>query len=249
MAKLGNFRAVGGPVSGLGSEASTTDPKEFPMAESRPRPYSRPVFDQDLILRSEPAQRVMAREFTRVVHALYAIDVILRIIGEPEEIDEIETLVSGLIGECARGVQGEQARLDKLREDHGVTQVPRYTNPATHSIRIVSPQVAQFVALVGRLDELMVALDALWLCGVLSNKQRAEGAYQWQQRLLRLGRRIVAIEQRARASAGKRGETQEVKELAGEAEPGDLAVGQEPVENSPSELGEDEKGAESEENG
>lgn len=196
------------------------------MAESRPRPYSRPVFDQDLILRSEPAQRVMAREFTRVVQALYAIDVILRIIGEPQEIDEIETLVSELIGECARGVQGEQARLDKLREDHGVTQVPRYTNPATHSIRIVSPQVAQFVALVGRLDELMVALDALWLCGVLSNKQRAEGAYQWQQRLLRLGRRIVAIEQRARASAGKRGKEAVVREVAGEAADARLTSGE-----------------------
>lgn len=219
------------------------------MAESRPRPYSRPVFDQDLILRSEPAQRVMAREFTRVVHALYAIDVILRIIGEPREIDDIETLVSGLIGECARGIQGEQARLDKLREDHGVTQVPRYTNPATHSIRIVSPQVAQFVALVGRLDELMVALDALWLCGVLSNKQRADGAYQWQQRLLRLGRRIIAIEQRARASAGKRGKGEEVKELAGEEDAGGLAVGQESVETPWSGLGEEAAGVESVENG
>jgi hypothetical protein len=45
----------------------------------------------------------------------------------------------------------------------------------------------------------------LWLCGILTNKQRADGAYQWQQRLLRLGRRIVEIERRARASAGKRG--------------------------------------------
>lgn len=186
------------------------------MAESKSHAYSRPVFDQTLTLRSEPAQRVMRREFSRVVSALYAIDVILRIIGETQEIDEIEEIVSSLIGDCARDVQAEQARLDQLREDHGVTQLPRYTNPETLDVRIVSPQVAQFVALVRRMDDLMVALDALWLSGSLTNKQRADGAYQWQQRLLRLGRRIVAIEQRARASAGKQGKGEEVRETAGE---------------------------------
>lgn len=184
------------------------------MAESKPHAYSRPVFDQTFTLRSEPALRVMRREFSRVVSALYAIDVILRIIGEAQEIDEIEGIVSGLIGDCARDVQNEQARLDQLREDHGVTQLPRYTNPETLSVRIVSPQVAQFVALVRRMDDLMVALDALWLSGSFTNKQRADGAYQWQQRLLRLGRRIVAIEQRARASAGKRGKADAVRETS-----------------------------------
>jgi hypothetical protein len=31
------------------------------MADARPRPYSRPVFDQELTLRTEPALRVIAR--------------------------------------------------------------------------------------------------------------------------------------------------------------------------------------------
>jgi hypothetical protein len=189
------------------------------MADARPRPYSRPVFDQELTLRTEPALRVIAREFERVVESLYAIDVILRIIGEPDAIDEIEDLVSRLIGDCAADVQREQARLDQLKEDHGVSQVPRYTHPETRTVRIVSPQVAQFVALVGRLDDLMVALDALWLCGILGNKQRANGAYQWQQRLLKLGRRIVAIEQRARISARRRGKDEAVREWAGGEDP------------------------------
>lgn len=167
---------------------------------------------------------------------------ILRILGEIEAIDEIEDLVSTLISECAADVQREQARLDKLKEDHGVSQVPRYTHPETRTVRIVSPQVAQFVALVSRLDDLMVALDALWLCGILGNKQRANGAYQWQQRLLKLGRRIVAIEQRARVSARKRGKDEEVKELAGEEESGDLAVEQKVVANPPFVFGEEEDG-------
>mgnify|MGYP000149157636 CR=1 FL=1 len=56
------------------------------------------------------------------------------------------------------------------------------------------------------------------LTGVLTNKQRARGAYDWRTRLLRTGRRIIEIERRARASAEKRGKTEEI--AATEAEGG-----------------------------
>ena len=39
-------------------------------------------------------------------------------------------------------------------------------------------------------------MDALWLTGVLTNKQRADGAYQWRIRVLRTGREIIEIERR-----------------------------------------------------
>jgi hypothetical protein len=167
----------------------------------------------------------MAWEFTRVVNALYAIDVILRIIGDDQEIDEVKTVVNTLIGDCGKDVQNEKAQLEKLREDSGITQLPRYTNPATTTVRIVSPQVAQFVALVQRMDELMVTLDALWLCGVLTSKQRSNGAYQWQQRLLRMGRRIVEIERRARASAQQKGKEGEIQEATNPEISGDEGGG------------------------
>lgn len=186
------------------------------MAEAKNRAYSRPVFDQHITIQSEQAQRVFEREFPRVVSSLYAIDVILRIIGDDREIDEVEGMVGAMIGDCAKDIQNEKGRIEKLREDNGITTSPRYTNPEQVEVRIVSPQVSQFVALLQKMDELMIALDALWLCGVLSNKQRSDGVYQWQQRLLRLGRRIVAIERRARASAGRRGKLAEVREATGD---------------------------------
>lgn len=186
------------------------------MAEAKNRAYSRPVFDQRITIQSEQAQRVFEREFARVVSSLYAIDVILRIIGDDREIDEVEGMVGAMIGDCAKDIQDEKGRIEKLREDNGITASPRYTNPEQVEVCIVSPQVSQFVALLQKMDELMIALDALWLCGVLSNKQRSDGVYQWQQRLLRLGRRIVAIERRARASAGRRGKLAEVREATGD---------------------------------
>ena len=95
------------------------------MAEAKARSYSRPVFDQQVILQSEQAQRVYEREFRRVVEALYAIDVILRIIGDSQEADTVESMVSEMIAECADEIKSEQARFDKLREDNGITAIPR----------------------------------------------------------------------------------------------------------------------------
>jgi hypothetical protein len=57
----------------------------------------------------------------------------------------------------------------------------------------------------------MTVMDALWLTGVLTNKQRADGAYQWRIRILRTGREIIEIERRARASAEKRGKGEELE--------------------------------------
>ena len=169
-----------------------------------------------MVLQSEQAQRVYEREFRRVVEALYAIDVILRIIGDSQEADSVENMVSEMIAECAEEIKSEQARFDKLREDNGITATPRYTHPGQVLIRIVSPQAAQFAALLRNMDALLVSLDTLWLCGVMGNKQRGNGVYQWQQRLLRLGREIVDIERRARISAARRGKGDEVREVAGD---------------------------------
>jgi len=193
----------------------------------KPHLQPRPQFDQTVTLQSERAQRVYEREFRRVVEALYAIDVILRIIGDSQKADSVESMVSEMIAECANEIKNEQARFDKLREDNGITAKPRYTHPGKVEIRIVSPQAAQFAALLQKMDALMISLDTLWLCGVMGNKQRGNGVYQWQQRLLRLGRRIVDIEKRARISAARRGKADEVREAAGDLSDGKDSEGSE----------------------
>lgn len=174
------------------------------MAGSRPT-FSRPVFDQSFAVQSEHAQRLLDRGFHLVVRALYGIDAVLPIIGEEAETAEVEALVTRLVATCAAELQGEQARLEKLCEDHGVAERPRYTRPEEVKVRVSSPQVAQFAALIRALDALMIVMDALWLTGVLTNQQRADGAYAWRRRVLRLGREIIAIERRAQAAARARG--------------------------------------------
>jgi hypothetical protein len=178
--------------------------------------FSRPVFDQTIRIQSNHAQRLLDRGFLLVVRALYGIDVVLRIIGDDEEMDQVEEIVGSLIAELAEELRAEHARLAQLREANGISTTPRYTNPKQITVHISSPQLAQYTALIEELDRLMTVMDTLWLTRVLTNRQCADGAYQWRTRVLRTGREIIEIERRARASAEKRGKGEE---LAGVEEP------------------------------
>ena len=183
------------------------------MPQAARSTFSRPVFDQTITIRSNHAQRLLDRGFLLVVRALYGIDVVLRIIGDEEEMDQVEEIVGSLIGALAEELKAEHARLAQLREANGISATPRYTNPKRITVHISSPQLAQYTALIEELDRLMTVMDALWLTGVLTNKQRADGAYQWRTRVLRTGREIIDIERRARASAEKRGKGEELSEV------------------------------------
>lgn len=166
------------------------------MSESPQRPYSRPVFGRKVSLRTETAQRVMEREYVRVENALYSLEVILRIIGKPEAVDVIESAVNQHLIGCLQQVEAELGRFKKLMDDHGILEIPDYTQAREIEVGVSSPQVGQYLMLVQNLDELISRMDALWLMGVLSNQQRADGAYRWQQTVLQMGRKIAELQRR-----------------------------------------------------
>lgn len=203
------------------------------MAENTPKKItkpviSRPVFERTIKINSEQAIRVIRKSYDRLIKSLYAIDVILRIIGEERAIDELEGLVSNMIGECAQQLQAEKTRLDKMTADNGITETPVYTNPTDFKAQIASPQIAQFIELIKLLDQLMIVMDTLWLCQIVSSKQCVDARYQWQQRLQRLANRIVTIERIAHRAAYDQGRGEEVRVAREEsgltAEPEEIGV-------------------------
>jgi translation elongation factor EF-Ts len=188
------------------------------MSEAAPQPksttrraISRPIFQRTFAVNSEQAIRVIRNSYNRLMVSLYAIDVILRIIGREETVDEIESIVSQMIAECAEQLQQEKLRLEKLKADNGITETPTYTHPKEFVAKIASPQIAQFVELIRLLDQLMMVMDTLWLCQVISNKRCIEARYEWQQRLQRLANKIVTMERHAHQAAYAQGHGEEVR--------------------------------------
>ena len=188
------------------------------MSETAPQPksasrraISRPIFERTFSINSEQAIRVIRNSYHRLMVSLYAIDVILRIIGREETVDEIESLVSQMIAECAEQLQQEKSRLEKLKADNGISETPTYTHPREFVAKIASPQIAQFVELIRLLDQLMIVMDTLWLCQVISNKHCIAARLQWQQRLQRLANKIVTMERHAHQAAYEQGHGEEVR--------------------------------------
>ena len=62
------------------------------------------------------------------------------------------------------------------------------------------------------LSSLSVIYYSAQLFSVLSNKQRVDGNYAWQQRIIKLARRIIDIEIRARKSVKAKGKEAEVEQ-------------------------------------
>lgn len=188
--------------------------KEKRVKKSDKRPYSRPAFHQKLEINSLQAQRVMDRNFDRVAKALFSIDVILRIIGDKNEVNEVEEIIRSQIEKASEDILASTKQLKKVMEDNGIEDVPGYSAPNSYSIEITSPQIAQYAHLIRSLDNLMILVDTLWLNSVLTGKQRSDATYQWQQRLLNLSSKVIGMEKRARNSAHKKGKEQEVEREA-----------------------------------
>ena len=166
------------------------------MEKLERRPYSRPAFERTLNLETELAQRIVEREYPKVEYALYHVEVVLRVMGETDRADGLESLVVSLIERLEKNIHAESARFMKLREDNGILDRPVYAHPGLHKVLVASPLGHQFLSLIQTLDGLMISLDALWLLGVFSNQQRANAIDQWQKNMLRLSRRLRGIPSR-----------------------------------------------------
>ncbi len=176
-----------------------------------------PAFEQKLKLNTLQAQKVMRRVFSRAAGSLYRTDVILRIIGGDKEAEQVELVINTMIKEVEDGLQATHKEMAELLEENGVDQLPVYDSPTEESIRITSPHVARFVSLVRKLDALIVQIDAMWLSGLMTNKDRNDAVYRWQQKVIGLGSRIIGLERRARLAARKKGKGEEVDAQAPES--------------------------------
>lgn len=197
------------------AEAQSAAPSQRPTQR---QPLSRPVFRQTLNINSLQAQRVMDRSFDRVSNALFSLGVILPIIGDQKETEQVEEICQGHIERLATDIAQAMNQLQKVMTDNGIEEMPGYSMPVSYAIEITSPQVAQFAHQVRNLDKLMGMVDTLWLNSLLSNQQRSDATYEWQQRLIRMAGRIIGVEKRARIAAHSKGKGDEVAEAAPEQE-------------------------------
>lgn len=79
-----------------------------------------------------------------------------------------------------------------------------YTNSRTVEIQITSPRSIRFLAIIREFDQLIAAMDTLWLACIIDDTHYAVEAYQWKRRILRLAGQIRTLATRAILAARKK---------------------------------------------
>lgn len=171
--------------------------------EGNEQSSSKAVIKKNVGLNTLQAQKVLKRSFSRLGESMFSASVVLRGRCDREIVDE----VIGLIEEHFDAVDSEMKKTEDqtsaLLEQHGISDSPDYSNRMVYEVEIKAPLAMRFIGLVERLDVLISRFDTLWLSSVLTDSQRSDWTFQWQQRLIKMASRVMGIEKSARQKADK----------------------------------------------
>lgn len=162
-----------------------------------------PTLKQTIELKSYHSNKVIDRVFAKTGVALFNVNVVLRALAKREQADEVHKSIQSGFDVVFNDLVEAQSQAKKLLDDNGITELPEYENASVYEITITSPSMATLLKLLKQMDQLMVMFDALWFYGVFSDRQKSDGCYEWQRRLIKTCNRVIGIEKRARAAAYK----------------------------------------------
>ncbi|KZL22674.1 hypothetical protein [Pseudovibrio sp. Ad37] len=171
-----------------------------PRNTTRPnqKPQSRPTITKVLSLNTIHAQRVARRVSRKMSQACYTVQVHLpNIAGRHEELapslGEFSKLLIEPLEEFDKAINDEIERFEKLKSDNAIAENVDYSDPEQLQLGITSPGMMMFSTLLLKLDSLVSIIDTLWMSGVFDPNQRSKANYEWQQRLLKVSNRVIAL--------------------------------------------------------
>ncbi|MGH0003600.1 hypothetical protein ACQU0X_26285 [Pseudovibrio ascidiaceicola] len=181
-------------------QTSTSTEERAPRNTTRTnqKPQSRPTITKVLSLKSIHAQRVARRVSRKMSQACYTVQVHLpNIAGRHEELasslGEFSKLLTDPLDEFDEAVTKEIERFEKLKSDNAIAENVDYSDPEQLQLGITSPGMMRFSTLLLKLDSLVSIIDTLWMSGVFDPNQRSKANYEWQQRLLKVSNRVIAL--------------------------------------------------------
>ncbi|KRW83747.1 hypothetical protein [Marinobacter sp. P4B1] len=161
---------------------------------------SRPALVQNVTLDTPCAQKVFNRTFEEVLRNLYSLSIVARIVSaDSDQAEELNASIKEKFEGMNELMDREMARLQKIREDNGITATPKYSDPLTQEVSYSSPMGGKFLQLILKLDQIAKMLDCLWLAEEFDDKQKLRGEYDWQRRLIKLANQVRDTYNRSRS--------------------------------------------------
>ncbi len=133
------------------------------------------------------------------------------LIATEAEIDQIDQVIDARLQTLSEALKEELEGLRAQLALHHLTEVrPRYTEVQDLIIEVSSPHIGAYANLIVAMDHIMIAIDTLWLSGLMSNQDHVERAIQWRDGLGLAGQAFVALHRAAYDEADRRGQREAV---------------------------------------
>lgn len=189
----------------------TETPKETPAASvaspaEEDRHFSprakHPVIEMTVRCQTEAVEKILEVNFDPVQKALYHIHVTLPIMSRasPRVINEVLDLVEHRFGKIEHQMDLELGRLKALAKTDGAVQPSGYTNPSEHVLQVFTPEMARWVGMLMRMDEILRWVDALWYSTRVKSKDRSALLMQWRNTMTGFSRELHNLHLRAQSS-------------------------------------------------
>ncbi|WP_292977912.1 AcaB family transcriptional regulator [Nitrosomonas sp.] len=186
------------------------------MAKDQQQPGSRPYVVQQIPLQSYHAQQVFKRGFEIYSRSIYSLSVVLRATTDEEKIRMIEGVIDEKLNNSNEDLRKEIEQLRKVAEDNGITLGKvDYSNPGTVEAKISSHRAARYVNLIREYDSLIASLDALWLSGMIPDRDYSQKIYEWKRRILRIATHVTGVVRQLAAESRKKEVEEKTEEQTG----------------------------------
>lgn len=170
-----------------------------------PVPTSRPVFYRDVVFNTVQAHRVFRRTYRYLSRKFYHISVITQILGDPDSAEKAEDHMREMMSVLATEIADEKARVETIRSNAGMTDLPVYDNPQKIHVAMKSPYDARYLHLVTDLDDLVMRINSLWMVEEIRSRENVNVPYRWQQKVLKCAGRIRSLSDGLRSKAKAKG--------------------------------------------
>lgn len=135
---------------------------------------SHPYREQECELCSVHTQRHLDKLFPRAQISTYQIVVMLPVFATREETADCEKILGSTLEDAMTSIHEMVAQCEERCQATGITSYVKYTDAVRRKVRLYTPEVGAFLAVLLSYDKLMGLLDTLWFNRVFPREQRDE---------------------------------------------------------------------------
>lgn len=125
----------------------------------------------------------------------------------------MERVIDEKLNNSNEDLRKEIEQLRKVAEDNGIKV--DYSNPGTVEAKISSHRAARYVNLIREYDSLIASLDALWLSGMIPDRDYSQKIYEWKRRILRIATHVTGVVRQLAAESRKKEEEEKPEDQTG----------------------------------